>query len=248
MSLQSSGYVYFIHAPAVNLVKIGFTAAVPDRRLRALRCGSPVRLKRLGLLRGPRQLEKSLHARFREHHSHGEWFHLSGDLALFAETETRRWERPAPSKRAKSYEGMLSAPDELSPAGVKEAEACPPMPDVPRRVVRRGGRVFRVKPRSEWRPEFRDPDDIRRKAGPNSHPLSSQSEILADPYLARNLVWYRATREGFTDPESGLIRRWLVSEVAAVWRVSERTVRYGVLQAKKTLAAGRKAVRDGSCH
>lgn len=67
------GYVYFIGGDDTALIKIGYASNVA-RRLRALQTGSPVRLKVLSRFPGSQRVEKSIHRRFRDYRTHGEWF------------------------------------------------------------------------------------------------------------------------------------------------------------------------------
>jgi hypothetical protein len=69
-----AGFVYFIRSPLNDLVKIGYTAAHPDGRLRRLRATCPVHLEPLGHFAGTPADERELHERFDGLWSHGEWF------------------------------------------------------------------------------------------------------------------------------------------------------------------------------
>lgn len=76
------GWTYFVHAPAVNRIKIGCTLVRPSKRLASLRQASPVNLCGLGLLHGS-GLERYLHERFKKLRSHLEWFKASDHLMRF---------------------------------------------------------------------------------------------------------------------------------------------------------------------
>lgn len=75
--------VYFLHAPAVNLVKIGVSCD-PVRRFEELRLLSPVETRIHAIISGGFAMEKELHDIFGLHHSHGEWFHAAKTLMEFA--------------------------------------------------------------------------------------------------------------------------------------------------------------------
>jgi len=76
---KSSG-VYFIQSGDDGPVKIGL-AQNPRNRLAGLQTSHPVKLKLLAfILQGGRDLEKSLHARFRSSRLNGEWFTLTPAL------------------------------------------------------------------------------------------------------------------------------------------------------------------------
>jgi hypothetical protein len=67
--------VYFVQAAKLGLIKIG-VATDARRRLIALQTGSPDRLSLLGVVGADdaAAFERDLHARFRRHWTHGEWF------------------------------------------------------------------------------------------------------------------------------------------------------------------------------
>ena len=90
MSRQSTGYVYFVHAPINGLIKIGFSRESPDSRLSDFQRGSPVPIERLGIIRAGIQFEGKLHRRFAHLNSHGEWFKPGDDLMAFV----REWAWP----------------------------------------------------------------------------------------------------------------------------------------------------------
>ncbi|NHT75883.1 GIY-YIG nuclease family protein [Rhizobiaceae bacterium CRRU44] len=76
-----SGSIYFIQSR--RMVKIGFTAGKADQRLRKLQIGSGEPLLLLGSVEGDQIVEKQLHWRFKNHHSHGEWFFIAGSLRTY---------------------------------------------------------------------------------------------------------------------------------------------------------------------
>lgn len=70
------GWVYFISDGNGNM-KIGFTAADPTERLRALQTGSAVKLRIEGVVHGSPEKERLLHRKFADRRREGEWFQLS---------------------------------------------------------------------------------------------------------------------------------------------------------------------------
>lgn len=84
---SSVGVVYFIHAPTVARVKIGFTSLHREiaGRLSSLQTGSPVPLVLLGCAEATREHERRAHRAWHEQHSHGEWFDCTPELAAFIE-------------------------------------------------------------------------------------------------------------------------------------------------------------------
>lgn len=70
--------VYFIGGDQ-GAIKIG-TSCAPLERLSAFQLGSPIRLRILALVTGGKAVETRYHSRFREHHSHGEWFNPAPEI------------------------------------------------------------------------------------------------------------------------------------------------------------------------
>lgn len=105
-SIRPPGFIYFVHAPACNLIKIGYSAQQPDTRFSSLKVASPVPLFRLGYMRGHVALERDLHARFQDHHSHGEWFEASPGLVSFVGENAVPWSDPGPKPRSYALSGI----------------------------------------------------------------------------------------------------------------------------------------------
>ena len=81
---REAGFVYFVQAQRLELVKIGIASNM-SARLAALQCGSPDRLVVLGVEphETPALLESELHTRFRKERQHGEWFNPSPALLSY---------------------------------------------------------------------------------------------------------------------------------------------------------------------
>jgi hypothetical protein len=77
------GYVYFIEAESVGLVKIGWTGQPPVVRFGLIRGMSPVPLTMLGVVPGGREAEADLHREFRLDRERGEWFRVTPRLRDF---------------------------------------------------------------------------------------------------------------------------------------------------------------------
>lgn len=75
--MSTVGWVYFIQQS--DAVKIGWSRNV-DARMRALQTAASAPLRLLGTLAGTREVERSLHKRFRALRTHGEWFRATDDL------------------------------------------------------------------------------------------------------------------------------------------------------------------------
>lgn len=88
---QPLGFIYFVGAEEVGRVKIGFTHYDPDGRFLALATASPVKLSKIGLMRGTITQEKGLHSRFAAHRFQLEWFHHRDEVAEFIAAEGRNW-------------------------------------------------------------------------------------------------------------------------------------------------------------
>lgn len=78
-----AGFVYFIQGGAGGLIKIGCTSSQPNVRFAALQIGSPVKLVKLGLVKGGFDREAELHRQFAHLREHGEWFRPEKDLTDF---------------------------------------------------------------------------------------------------------------------------------------------------------------------
>lgn len=87
------GFIYFVLAPDVNRIKIGFTQKNNPLRLRALKGQSPIDIKLLYVMEGTRLIESELHNNFRAYHHHGEWFDYSDEIKSFLEA----WIRISPN-------------------------------------------------------------------------------------------------------------------------------------------------------
>lgn len=79
------GFIYFVHAPDLKRIKIGFTVNLKVR-LNELQMGSPADLKLLVAVRGPLQVEFALLAAFHNYRIHGEWFRAAPCLMRFIES------------------------------------------------------------------------------------------------------------------------------------------------------------------
>lgn len=75
-------YVYMIMAKEDNTVKIG-TSNDPNKRLKQLQTGNNKQLVIVGLIKGGQELEKNIHALFRESRIKGEWFKYTQEIEDF---------------------------------------------------------------------------------------------------------------------------------------------------------------------
>ncbi len=88
--------VYFIQAGTDGPVKIGFAEDV-DRRLVKMQADNHKSLAILAIIElGSRDLEASLHTRFRQERSAGEWFKPSVELREYIETLPKNGLPPKP--------------------------------------------------------------------------------------------------------------------------------------------------------
>lgn len=83
-TLSTEGYVYFIHAPEVGRIKIGFTQNLAFR-LRELEMGSPTHLLLMRSVQGTLHLEQTILSLFHKYRLHGEWFSAAPVLVRFIE-------------------------------------------------------------------------------------------------------------------------------------------------------------------
>lgn len=77
------GVVYFIASSDPPRCKIGYTAGDPNKRLRALQSGSPLKLGIYCAIEGSPATEKIFHETFAPLRVHGEWFDIKGKLLDF---------------------------------------------------------------------------------------------------------------------------------------------------------------------
>lgn len=81
----TEGFIYFLHAPSVRKLKIGFTT-MPEHRVREHIAGSPVPLVLLRQVRASFRVEQILHAVLDKYRSHGEWYEADPKLLRLAES------------------------------------------------------------------------------------------------------------------------------------------------------------------
>lgn len=83
-------YVYFVHAPENQAVKIG-RAADPRRRIQILQVGSPGPVELLGWIRAKPadRLEAVIQGRFKRDRLRGEWFKATPELMNFIRDRAR---------------------------------------------------------------------------------------------------------------------------------------------------------------
>lgn len=74
--MTGGAQLYVIGGDGLPHVKIG-TSINPQKRLRQLQPGSPIRLTVLWTTPGDSTLERQVHARFDAYRSYGEWFDLT---------------------------------------------------------------------------------------------------------------------------------------------------------------------------
>lgn len=89
--------IYAVFHAEGNLVKIGFSDD-PGIRVAGLLSSTPVPLVALGVCQGDRQTEARLHARFKQHRAHGEWFRRTPEMESFI-ADLTPLETPAPRPR-----------------------------------------------------------------------------------------------------------------------------------------------------
>lgn len=66
--------VYFLHVPALGIIKIGTSVRVEARIGAVWPNKMPCESLLLGEINGGRSLERIIHDKFAEHRMHGEWF------------------------------------------------------------------------------------------------------------------------------------------------------------------------------
>jgi hypothetical protein len=89
-----SGFIYFIGSPAMNAIKLGFTASHPRTRLKALQTGSADELMLYGWSAGTMEDERRFHLIFSDYRIHGEWFRRAGEFEKFFEAFLAHYWKP----------------------------------------------------------------------------------------------------------------------------------------------------------
>lgn len=102
--------IYFAHAEGTDLVKIGFTAGDPAKRVGELQTGCPHKLVLLASIEGSEQDEAKWHRDFAADRLNGEWFRLSVPLLLAVLTSLlKRPSAPAVKKQKSGKQPVLYA-------------------------------------------------------------------------------------------------------------------------------------------
>ena len=97
----TQGCVYFLLAPSVRRLKIGFSIKL-DSRVNDLRLGSPIDLILVKYICGTLQLEITLLALFDRFRLHGEWFEAEPELMDFVE-QLPHGEHVTPDELVKNF-------------------------------------------------------------------------------------------------------------------------------------------------
>jgi hypothetical protein len=90
-SVEPWGFIYFIEAEGLNLIKIGWTRIQPRKRLATLNATCPVPLRPLGVLRCVLGVEATLHGLWGDLRRKGEWFEASPELLEFIRNVAGPW-------------------------------------------------------------------------------------------------------------------------------------------------------------
>lgn len=78
-SYREEGYVYFLHNPETDTIKIGYSKN-PKRRIRSLQTANSAELETLKIVEGDEGYERSLHRQFSHLRIRGEWFRADYEL------------------------------------------------------------------------------------------------------------------------------------------------------------------------
>jgi hypothetical protein len=121
--------IYFSQAEGTDLVKIGFTAGEPLKRLRELQTGCPHRLVLLAAVEGGEQDEGNWHKEFATDRVNGEWFKSSWRLMLaIARAEVQEGgatARPRPPLKGEDVVAMVFACPVCRDPKNETADPCP---------------------------------------------------------------------------------------------------------------------------
>lgn len=75
-----SGLIYYIGCAETFRLKIGYTSGPPEKRLKALRTGTPTPIYLMAIHPGTPEDERRLHRQFAVDRVRGEWFQMSAEL------------------------------------------------------------------------------------------------------------------------------------------------------------------------
>lgn len=106
--MRNQEYVYFVAASYEGLIKIGYSNE-PAFRLSTLQKMSPSKLSLIGVVVGGLIKEQELHCKFRDLHSHGEWFRAESPLCEFIMEHARPW-----PLQPNSYDNSLLGPSDMA--------------------------------------------------------------------------------------------------------------------------------------
>jgi hypothetical protein len=84
-SSMIAGWVYLVHAPVVNRVKVGVTRHPPRQRFKSLQSGNACELEMIATARCEEEAvlrEREVHRRFLPNRVHGEWFDVTESSPL----------------------------------------------------------------------------------------------------------------------------------------------------------------------
>jgi T5orf172 domain len=101
------GFVYFIADHDGDLVKIGYTGNMLAWRLGTLQQGMPYNLQPVAYLRGTRQSEGMLHAKFSHLRHQYEWFYFDKEIKSFINDCATTW------PKARQPTPMRLSPEEM---------------------------------------------------------------------------------------------------------------------------------------
>lgn len=108
--------IYFIRAPIVGLIKIGFTGNV-KKRFTDLSRMSPVKLELIAIHDGELSDEQELHKRFDAIRDHDEWFHPEQELIDYIDQNGRPFSDleivESKAKRAASFRSTIETANAL---------------------------------------------------------------------------------------------------------------------------------------
>lgn len=122
MSTHSTRWIYFIHAPTVGRIKIGFASGHPDRRFKICQTHSPCELVKLGAIVTDMLSEAHVHRQFASLRDQGEWFRAEPELLDFIAQRIPPWpDAPAVSR----HPSVFDNPDLPKKRGRKSIEFDP---------------------------------------------------------------------------------------------------------------------------
>ena len=173
--------IYFIQPEGEPFVKIGYSKAKAAFRIMTLQVGNHRKLRLLASVIGTQAQELGLHFLLRQHHCHGEWFHLTPEVEKIISEAKRVRRYRGPTVHELKHHLRLKTPEQRAESD-----------------KRRG-------PRKRTKKDRRMPWDQVAKF--YFHKTMSNAELLAIVSKGFTPMSYDTMRRHFGKPRGALVGR-----------------------------------------